>query len=355
MTSKTNAPQNLKLREVRISRFRRFEKKEFKFLSPSQTPMDYVIISGPNGCGKTTLLEAILLGLGHDTLASRNQATNKPRPQTPLLNEDTEITIFLGPTDQDSHTIQINRRGTGEFTFELFNYLNNGQPSANLVLDISKNPEVWPHNICLPTEYISSRRIPSLTGPVQDATSGRPPADTESNRIWRFKHRVRQQQGRRVPGYQGPEPLDQEWMGQLNAFWREFRPDGSKFVMSLKDPNNLDISEWDIYLYKNGQRICGIDELSSGEIEVIGMAVPFITQSKPFAGLLLIDEPELHLHPQWQGKILRAIRAMLPDAQIIAATHANAPWDDAMSWERILLVEEGDPRARQEAMNSTFG
>lgn len=38
--------------------------------------------------------------------------------------------------------------------------------------------------------------------------------------------------------------------------------------------------------------------------------------------VILIDEPEAHLHPQWQRHVLPAMQHLLPNAQIIAATHS---------------------------------
>ena len=63
-----------------------------------------------------------------------------------------------------------------------------------------------------------------------------------------------------------------------------------------------------------------------------------------FDGLLLIDEPELHLHRQWQTQLMDALRSAAPHAQLWVATHADAPWDQAYSFERFFLAPAGDPR-----------
>ncbi|HHY0047706.1 TPA: AAA family ATPase [Clostridioides difficile] len=48
---------------------------------------------------------------------------------------------------------------------------------------------------------------------------------------------------------------------------------------------------------------------------------PYI-EVKDFDGVILIDELDLHLHPEWQVKIVNALKLMLPKAQIIATTHS---------------------------------
>lgn len=41
-----------------------------------------------------------------------------------------------------------------------------------------------------------------------------------------------------------------------------------------------------------------------------------------FSGLILIDEIDVHLHPQWQKNLIMALKKLLPNAQIIATTHS---------------------------------
>ena len=65
-------------------------------------------------------------------------------------------------------------------------------------------------------------------------------------------------------------------------------------------------------------------------------------------GWWIVDEPELHLHPEWRAGIMDALRALAPRAQIIVATHADEPWDQAMSFERFLLVPPDDLRSEEQ-------
>jgi len=43
---------------------------------------------------------------------------------------------------------------------------------------------------------------------------------------------------------------------------------------------------------------------------------------KDFDGIVLIDEIDLHLHPEWQAKIYEALKFILPNAQVITSTHS---------------------------------
>jgi AAA domain, putative AbiEii toxin, Type IV TA system len=44
--------------------------------------------------------------------------------------------------------------------------------------------------------------------------------------------------------------------------------------------------------------------------------------ARDFAGCILIDEIDAHLHPSWQGEIFRHIEQIVPKAQIIVTTHS---------------------------------
>ncbi|MDX9724705.1 MAG: AAA family ATPase [Myxococcota bacterium] len=323
----------LKLLSIELQGFRKFrEPLTLELLSPAAESLDYFVLAGPNGCGKTTVLEAIVLALGRDDLLVRDLDA-KERASSPRLRLEPGARLTAVLRDGASkREYRVSRTAD----VHLVSYAEGDAQR------VTRDWAVLSEKLAPPVEYLSSRRVPAAVGAVQDSVKGRPPDNTEANRIWRFKHRTRQQQGRRVPGYKGPEPLDLLWMERLNRFWHEFRRDQSSLTMTLVNPDNLDANEWDLFLYEGERRICSIDALSSGEQELIAMAVPFITE--PFDGLLLVDEPELHLHPQWQGRALRALRSIVPEAQLFVASHADDPWDDAMSWQRRLLLPKGDPR-----------
>lgn len=63
-----------------------------------------------------------------------------------------------------------------------------------------------------------------------------------------------------------------------------------------------------------------------------------------FDGIVLIDEVEVHLHPQWQAQLVKALRKLLPNAQIIITTHSPSVIQAAEHNEVIALYynEEGN-------------
>lgn len=82
---------------------------------------------------------------------------------------------------------------------------------------------------------------------------------------------------------------------------------------------------------KQGQELF-INQLSDGEkclLAMVGdiarrlaLANPGLEDSLQGEGVVLIDEIELHLHPQWQRKIIPALTATFPNCQFIVTTHS---------------------------------
>ena len=58
---------------------------------------------------------------------------------------------------------------------------------------------------------------------------------------------------------------------------------------------------------------------------------------KDFNGVVLIDEIELHLHPEWQGKICNALTTLFPNIQFIISTHSPHVIQTAEANEVIAL------------------
>ena len=95
-----------------------------------------------------------------------------------------------------------------------------------------------------------------------------------------------------------------------------------------------------VILFPNGRR-AGLSVLSSGERHVLTLLFS-ATHMSLMDGVLLIDEPELSLHVDWQRIILRELSKQAGDRQIIACTHApevTAEHRDAMIKLRSLPIQ----------------
>lgn len=88
---------------------------------------------------------------------------------------------------------------------------------------------------------------------------------------------------------------------------------------------------------EDGQEF-SLDELSSGEKQIL-LFLAEVQRRIRRGSLLLIDEPEIHLHPGWQARLIGALTDLCRqyDAQMIIATHSEEVARSVYEHELILL------------------
>ncbi len=214
--------------------------------------------------------------------------------------------------------------------------------------------------------YFSSWRAPKLVGSVGLTVGrGKRPAANQENSLWRLKQHLVNLKGASSFRYAAANP--DKFLDRLNKVWSLFYPerrdrfaadvrreeDGADNRVKEGDTEREDNLSFDL-LYYDDKHAGGIpvDELSSGEIEILSMAGAFMLNKEGF-DIVFIDEPELHLHLAWHRAILPALRQVAPQTQFICATHSEEILDPVYSFERFTLLPENDPRVRGRESNRT--
>ncbi|MCC8089490.1 MAG: ATP-binding protein [Rikenellaceae bacterium] len=81
--------------------------------------------------------------------------------------------------------------------------------------------------------------------------------------------------------------------------------------------------ESDELCFLKGSKKISVYMLSSGEKQLLLILAMVLTQDcKPY--ILLMDEPEISLHFDWQGSLIENIRTLNPNVQLIMSTHSPA-------------------------------
>jgi energy-coupling factor transporter ATP-binding protein EcfA2 len=304
--------------------FRGIATLDLDFRGPDGNPNSLVVLAGPNGCGKTAVLEAAVFLVGGSDL---------------LVGRKDESAIRRGAKN---YSIQAAlQSGADRFT-------NRHECFRPAILPIPKPIPHW---------YFSSWRAPELPGPV-DVTVGKPgrrPVKTDQNRLLDVKQRL--VNAATVELFQKPLPpfgRYSAWMPIISEAWREFYPEtGQDFAVELVSPSDEDASgSFDVYLRTAEGDRREVDLLSAGQIELF-LFLAELAMNENRAGIIFIDEPELHLDPQWHRLILRTLGRLQPRAQLIVATHSPEIYDAAASYQRHFLVPENDPRSWLWAKNKT--
>ena len=75
-------------------------------------------------------------------------------------------------------------------------------------------------------------------------------------------------------------------------------------------------------------------QLSSGEKQILVILLTVLVQDNDH-GVIFMDEPEISLHIEWQEKLIRLIRELNSNVQIVLTTHSPAMimngWMDAVT------------------------
>ena len=111
----------------------------------------------------------------------------------------------------------------------------------------------------------------------------------------------------------------------------------SDFMKFMQDGEGVTVSydkRTEELVYSDGEEILPIRLLSSGFRNLLGMVFDIayrmavlnpdllddITEKTP--GVVLIDEIDMHLHPNWQWRVVEALKHTFPKVQFIATTHS---------------------------------
>lgn len=97
-----------------------------------------------------------------------------------------------------------------------------------------------------------------------------------------------------------------------------------------------------------------IKELSDGEkcyftlvadiARQLAMANPGLDNPIEGDGLVMIDEVDLHLHPQWQSEVVNRLKAIFPNCQFVVTTHSPFVVSNVKSYEddKFMLMRKGE-------------
>ena len=158
MSSGTTAP-SLAMTSLSIRDFRGINQLELDFSGPDGEPNGLVVLAGPNGCGKTAVLEAALIGAGGFNLITGKRG---------------DAAIRQGAKGYE--IVAEFRYGTRTWKTKDFPGLHNPP--------VSEPP--------VPHWYFSLWRVPELIGPI-DPTVGKRGGrrtKTDHNRLLRVKQRL---------------------------------------------------------------------------------------------------------------------------------------------------------------------
>lgn len=330
----------LRLRSIEIRDFRGIDHLNLALVDNAGQPLDTVVLSGDNGCGKTSVLEAMLLVLGQLRLLPDDAAPlgEQVRFGASEFHLGAEVEVSGAEADPPRR-LQLVARDLE-------------QPNGPFWETLARlDPQV---------EYFSARREPEALGESPAPRGAR--SAREARRLIELKRRLRNAFNRAARQARASRPLDSS-IERIRSVWSFLYGDrdvldiiattndeGSDDEIVLRDPRALpsDITSLaQARLLSPSRpdipRMVPLDRLSSGQVALFAFAGPLVFRDRP-PDIVLVDEPEQHMHVQWQRMLIDLLRMLAPDAQLILATHSEEILRSVPSHQRFLLVGDEDPR-----------
>ena len=369
----------MKVETLKLANVRAIETAEFRFKP------DFNLVVGVNGVGKSTVLDALRICMSRvlpPVTESRTKAMSFDvkdiRGVSPFL--DAELCLSVGaeefsftrrqwreefPAD-DHENIEKLRR-------ELLDSERLGDRRRTLLRQLDDTQGVSHTNTFMPSKA-------SLQAACNAATSTPNCIFFSTTRSAVSHARARSQSpGGKATAYHdalGSRPLYvaqfAEWMRAQEVLARE-QPQAEHHLRVLRDTvsqflpayENLRFARAETTIFGepatlNLRRLqidhCGsaldVDWLSDGERGVLALVLDLarrLSQANPALddplkggeAIVLIDEIDLHLHPQWQRQIVHKLTETFPRCQFIATTHSPQVIGE-VEHDRIHIMADGE-------------
>ena len=337
----------MKIKNLHIEEYNGLEKLDINFESEGKV-LDLIVLAGINGSGKTRVLESIRYWFE----MFRSKAVN-----VELFYEENEREVLKSLMNSEGLTeIEKEMQKEIEYTdclrnikFYNYDYRHNKTENRNYNSKIiSKSFEklkIFPKLIYVPTE-INFEEIKK--------------AQTNLKKEYNFINIVDSYEIKDIPSYiatrisKVANEEENLTMGQvrkkvfaeINGIFEILELDVKLSEIS-KDENSMPI-----FTDSSGKKF-GINELSSGEKQLF-LRTLAIKMLEPENSIIMIDEPELSLHPKWQQKIVDVYRKIGRNNQIILATHSPHILG-SVEKENIILLEKNENGIVEVKTGDEFG
>ena len=297
----------MKIEKVHIKNIKGIKDLELSFKKDDKI-LDLIVLAGVNGSGKTTILESI-----KDFFYNTNINYDEPE------KSNVDLDIFFEKFEKKN--IEEAEKSSNNYKQPLWNFFNalqsyqyekynNNGLYQNLIAKRFENP---PKIIYVPAEN-KFEEIQTYS--------------TTLSKEYKFINIVNSNVIRDIPSYIATrrnylatieedltmKEITNKVVNEINSIFDIFELD-VKLKGFSKDEKTMPIFE------NSAGEEFDINDLSSGEKQLF-LRTLSIKMLEPKNSIILIDEPELSLHPKWQQRIIEVYKKIGENNQIIVATHS---------------------------------
>ncbi|WP_374124161.1 AAA family ATPase [Leptotrichia hongkongensis] len=275
--------------------------------------LDLLVLAGSNGSGKTRVLESILKYFQDYLNYKQNNI---------------EAGIFYEEKEKNC----ISNVGDFFHGLENFSYHEVNNPLHEKYIEIKKKLDILPKIIYVPTEINFQKMNVASTTLVQE---------------YKFINIVNTNLIKDIPSYIATKMISamlknkNEKVGDVQKkVFDEINEIFENLSINVKvEDISQDGRNITLFTNSSGDEF-DINELSSGEKQLF-LRTLAIKMLNPENSIILIDEPELSLHPKWQQRIVDVYRKIGKNNQIIIATHSPHILGSVRK-ENIMLLDKNE-------------
>ncbi len=281
---------------------------------------DVYLLTGPNGCGKTTVLYAIAALLQNDLDLLRPRMWNE-RSRASIVASGQERSLTLTESlDLGALNAIADHRSLGPLDwYTTMAFLNDFVPM--------KLP--WAAFAYAGTRKIKSGRVSAISelkiDPLVGSLSFHDTANTGYLAQWIANQEFKRLKAKESKRGERADQIARSVRAIEEAVATIIEDSSFEFVSG----DDLDL---DVRVRRNGT-ILDMDVLPDGVKSIVSWIadllmrldrIPWVddTPTMQRSFLLLLDEIEIHLHPAWQRRVIPVVQKLFPKAQIIASTHS---------------------------------
>ena len=297
----------MKIEKVHIKNVKGIKDLKLSFKKDNKI-LDLIVLAGVNGSGKTTILEAI-----KDFFNNKYLNFNKP--------EKSNVNLDIFFEDFEKKNIKEIEKSSGNYRHKLWEFFN-----GLMLYSFDKNDKNASYEIQIARYFKNPPKI--IYVPANNSFEEVETETTTLSIEYQFINTINSNVIGDIPSYIATrrnylatieedltmKEVTNKVVNEINGIFDILELD-VKLKGFSKDEKTMPIFE------NSAGEEFDINDLSSGEKQLF-LRTLSIKMLEPNNSIILIDEPELSLHPKWQQRIIEVYKKIGENNQIIVATHS---------------------------------
>lgn len=323
----------MKIRKVKYANHPILGDLVLDFVNPkTNEPYSTIVLAGENGTGKTTILETLNTFLSIGSFE-------------PFQTFEYEVENFI-ESEKHTYILEPLNSGTSKNFFKRYDpitkkyeeIISDKVYNTDNIQKDDKDPRFYGSVFSRPRADYKTNKITSVTTNELDKNKYNSDNDENFTSLKQLIVDVQNQDNNeysKINKERGPNPMSFDEFKPKSKIHRfESAFNGFFETIKYKGVDNANGAK-EVFFEKNGKEI-PLDALSTGEKQIVFRGAYLLRNLNLLENsTIMIDEPELSMHPLWQKKILKYYKDLFTTnsqqtAQLFFASHSEAVISEAL-------------------------